>query len=115
MSHTKRSVTQAEINASPALAYHSSSPKDPFRPLFRLEGYTPISVRSKCLVVAEMPGRKLCITAIDGNTGRLIAELFLTDQKFSRKMDSVVGLRLEPNAPSCKELAKLALLSLPIN
>ena len=51
--------------------------------------------------------RNVCITAVDGQTGFLIAELLLTDPTFSKKVDSVTGLSLHPNSPKCKELTKL--------
>ena len=51
--------------------------------------------------------RKLCITAVDGHTGHLIAELLLTDEKFSKKIGEITGLTLHPNAARCKELANL--------
>ncbi|KAI9790617.1 MAG: hypothetical protein M1816_004949 [Peltula sp. TS41687] len=51
--------------------------------------------------------RSVCITAVDGQTGYLIAELLLTNSDFSSKIDSVVGLSLKPHDAKCKELAKL--------
>jgi hypothetical protein len=42
--------------------------------------------------------RNVCISAVDGQTGFLIAELLLTDQKFSSKVDSVCGLQ-HPQEP----------------
>lgn len=51
--------------------------------------------------------RNVCITAVDGQTGHLIAELLLTNEDFSSKVDSVVGLSLKPNDPKCRQLAKL--------
>jgi hypothetical protein len=51
--------------------------------------------------------RKLCITAVDGQTGYLIAELLLTSSQFSNKIDSIIGLALDPESPKCKELSKL--------
>jgi hypothetical protein len=51
--------------------------------------------------------RKLCITAVDGQTGFLIAELLLTNPDFTSKIDSIVGLTLNPSSPKCKDLAKL--------
>jgi hypothetical protein len=51
--------------------------------------------------------RKLCITAVDGQTGYLIAELLLTNPDFSSKIDSIIGLTLNPSHEKCKDLAKL--------
>ncbi|CAJ2510864.1 Uu.00g064890.m01.CDS01 [Anthostomella pinea] len=50
--------------------------------------------------------RNVCVTAVDGQTGFLIAELLLT-HPFSRKVDSVVGLTLNPSSPKVKELESL--------
>jgi hypothetical protein len=49
--------------------------------------------------------RDICVTAVDGNTGFLIAELLLTDETFTSKISSVCGLTLNPAAQKCKELA----------
>jgi hypothetical protein len=51
--------------------------------------------------------RKLCITAIDGQTGHLIAELLLTNQQFSKRVDAVVGFALDPTSPHCDALKNL--------
>ena len=51
--------------------------------------------------------RNVCISAVEGQTGFLIAELLLTDRKFSSKIDSVCGLTLNPASAKCKELQKL--------
>ncbi|KAJ8124555.1 hypothetical protein O1611_g9086 [Lasiodiplodia mahajangana] len=48
----------------------------------------------------------VCITAVDGQTGFLIAELLLS-HPFSRKVDSVVGLTLDPSAAKASELESL--------
>ncbi|KAI1365447.1 NAD(P)-binding protein [Xylaria arbuscula] len=50
--------------------------------------------------------RNVCITAVDGHTGFLIAELLLSDP-FASKVDSVVGLTLDPSSPRVKELEGL--------
>ncbi|KAI0857158.1 NAD(P)-binding protein [Xylaria cubensis] len=50
--------------------------------------------------------RNVCITAVDGQTGFLIAELLLS-QPFSSKVDSVVGLTLDPSAAKISELESL--------
>jgi hypothetical protein len=51
--------------------------------------------------------RNVCISAIDGQTGFLIAELLLSDNKFSSKIDSVCGLTLHPSSAKSKEIQKL--------
>lgn len=60
-----------------------------------------------------MQHRNVCITAVDGQTGFLVAELLLTDPTFSKKVDSVTGLSLHPNSPKCKELTKLGAKIVP--
>lgn len=50
--------------------------------------------------------RNVCITAVDGQTGFLIAELLLS-KPFSSKVDSVVGLTLDPSAAKIVELESL--------
>jgi len=57
--------------------------------------------------------RNVCISAIDGQTGFLIAELLLTDRTFSSKVDSVCGLTLHPSSAKCKELQKLGVTIIP--
>jgi len=57
--------------------------------------------------------RNVCISAVDGQTGFLIAELLVTDQKFSSKVDSVCGLTLHPTSAKCKELQKLGVNIIP--
>lgn len=49
--------------------------------------------------------RNVCITAVDGQTGYLIAELLLTDEKF--KVDKVVGLTLHHAGARSKAIEKL--------
>ncbi|KAF4472426.1 Prestalk A differentiation A [Fusarium albosuccineum] len=51
--------------------------------------------------------RNVCITAVDGHTGFLIAELILKHRDFSRKVNSVVGLTLHPDSDRAKELKEL--------
>ncbi|GAO17248.1 hypothetical protein UVI_02060940 [Ustilaginoidea virens] len=51
--------------------------------------------------------RKVCITAVDGNTGFAIAELILDHRDFSRKIDSVIGLAMDPNAQRAQELKEM--------
>jgi hypothetical protein len=57
--------------------------------------------------------RNVCISAIDGHTGFLIAELLLSDPTFSGKVDSVCGLTLHPTSAKCKELQKLGATIIP--
>ncbi|KAK2813643.1 hypothetical protein FQN50_000041 [Emmonsiellopsis sp. PD_5] len=57
--------------------------------------------------------RNICITAVDGNTGHLIAELLLTDPNFKKQCDSVAGLALHPDSDRCKELEKLGVKIIP--
>jgi len=51
--------------------------------------------------------RKLCITAVDGQTGYLITELLLTSSQFSDKFDAITGLSLDPKSPKCEALRNL--------
>jgi hypothetical protein len=57
--------------------------------------------------------RNVAITAIDGNTGFAIAELLLTNDTSSSKIDSVVGLSLSPKSPRAKEIEKLGAKLIP--
>lgn len=50
--------------------------------------------------------RKVCVTSVDGHTGFAITELLLSDP-FSKKVDSVVGLALNPATPKAKEAEAL--------
>lgn len=52
-----------------------------------------------------MAKRNICITAADGQTGHLIAELLLTDDHFKKHFDSIACLALDPS--KCKDLEKL--------
>ncbi|KAA6414447.1 MAG: hypothetical protein FRX48_01196 [Lasallia pustulata] len=52
-----------------------------------------------------MTKRNICITAADGQTGHLIAELLLTDDHFKKHFDTVTCLALDPS--KCKDLEKL--------
>ncbi|KAJ4319310.1 hypothetical protein N0V84_006394 [Fusarium piperis] len=54
-----------------------------------------------------MSSRKVCVTAADGNTGFLIAELILKHRDFSGKVAGVVGLALDPDSDHAKELKEL--------
>ncbi|KAM4066111.1 nmrA-like family protein [Hirsutella rhossiliensis] len=51
--------------------------------------------------------RKVLVTAADGHTGFLIAELILKHQDFAPKVDSVVGLALDPKSERAQELKRL--------
>jgi hypothetical protein len=56
---------------------------------------------------AATMSRKVCISAIDGQTGFLIAELLLSNPTFSSKVAAICGLSLYPASAKCKELQKL--------
>src|SRR5512142_2013257 len=51
--------------------------------------------------------RNVCITAVDGQTGFLIAELVLREGKFHKQIDSLTGLALDPTSANAKELESL--------
>lgn len=51
--------------------------------------------------------RNVCITAADGQTGFLIAELLLTSDTYKSSVDSVTALTLHPSSAKAKELHKL--------
>lgn len=57
--------------------------------------------------------RNICITAADGHTGFLIAELILTDPHFSKQASSVSALVLEPSSDHAKELTDLGAIVVP--
>lgn len=57
--------------------------------------------------------RNICISAVDGQTGFLIAELLRTDKTFSSKVDFVCGLTLHPTSAKNKELQKLGVTIIP--
>lgn len=57
--------------------------------------------------------RSVCITAADGHTGFLIAELLLTDAAFSDKLASVSALCLHPSSARAKELASMGATVIP--
>jgi nucleoside-diphosphate-sugar epimerase len=57
--------------------------------------------------------RKVCITAVEGQTGFLIAELILKNDRFKKKIDSVTGLSLDPSSPKAKELESLGAVIVP--
>lgn len=60
-----------------------------------------------------MTQRKLCITAVDGHTGFAIAELILQHKDFSSKVDTVVGLALDPKSEHAQELKQLGAVIVP--
>jgi len=51
--------------------------------------------------------RNVCITAVDGQTGFLIAELLLKEGKFNHQIDSLTGLTMDLSSPKVKELESL--------
>ncbi|KAB2569054.1 NAD(P)H azoreductase [Lasiodiplodia theobromae] len=51
--------------------------------------------------------RNICLTAADGQTGFLIAELLLTHSDFSSKIDSLTALTMHLASPKAKELSEL--------
>lgn len=57
--------------------------------------------------------RNVCISAVEGNTGYLIAELLLTDENFSKQVNRVTGLIMNPDAERCKDLANLGVTIVP--
>lgn len=57
--------------------------------------------------------RNICITSADGQTGFLIAELLLKEGKFSRQIDSLTGLVMNPSSPKAKELSTLGAKLVP--
>ncbi|KAH7401634.1 hypothetical protein BKA66DRAFT_405898 [Pyrenochaeta sp. MPI-SDFR-AT-0127] len=57
--------------------------------------------------------RNICITAGDGHTGFLIAELILTNNYFKNKVDSVSVLCLYPTGHRAKELTQLGAKVIP--
>lgn len=57
--------------------------------------------------------RNVCVTAIDGQTGFLIAELLLKNENFKKKIDSLTGLALDPSSAKAKELQSLGAVIAP--
>jgi len=57
--------------------------------------------------------RNVCITAADGQTGFLIAELLMKDARFSKQIDSLTGLALNPSSPKATELEGLGVKIVP--
>ncbi|KXX80603.1 Prestalk A differentiation protein A [Madurella mycetomatis] len=57
--------------------------------------------------------RNVCITAVDGQTGFLIAELLLKNDNFKKKIDSLTGLALDPASAKAKELQSLGAVIVP--
>ena len=56
--------------------------------------------------------RNVCITAVDGQTGFLIAELLLSDN-FRSKIDSLTGLAMDPTSQKAKELESMGAVIVP--
>jgi nucleoside-diphosphate-sugar epimerase len=59
--------------------------------------------------------RNIAITAVDGHTGSLIAELILTDGTFRRRVSSVTGLALDTESQHCDDLRNLGANIVPYN
>lgn len=70
-------------------------------------------VSSASCTHTSIMSRNICITAVDGHTGHLIAELLVTDENFKKGFDSVTGLALHPTIARCKELEKLGVKIVP--
>lgn len=51
--------------------------------------------------------RNIVVTAVDGNTGFVIAELLLTNKTFSSKIHSVIGLSLSPKSQRARDIEEL--------
>jgi len=51
--------------------------------------------------------RNICITAVDGQTGFLIAELLLKEGKFFKQITSITGLTMYPSSSKAQELESL--------
>ncbi|KAK4641029.1 hypothetical protein QC762_608780 [Podospora pseudocomata] len=59
--------------------------------------------------------RNVCITAVDGQTGFLIAELLLKEERFKKQITSLSGLSLDPTSAKAKELESLGAVIVPHN
>ncbi|KFA45616.1 hypothetical protein S40293_08625 [Stachybotrys chartarum IBT 40293] len=57
--------------------------------------------------------RKICITSVGGHTGFAITELILQRREFSRKVDAVVGLTLDPDSERVQVLKGLGVAIVP--
>lgn len=57
--------------------------------------------------------RNVCVTAVDGATGFLIADLLLLEGKFAKGVDSVCGLALDPDSQRAKDLEALGATIVP--
>lgn len=57
--------------------------------------------------------RHVCITAAEGQTGHLIAELLLTGEDYSKKVDSVTALTMDTTADNVKQLKSLGAKIVP--
>lgn len=51
--------------------------------------------------------RNVCVTAAEGYTGFLIAELLLTDENFQKEIGTVTGLAMNTSHDHCKDLQDL--------
>lgn len=56
---------------------------------------------------AAAMSRNVCITATEGHTGFLIAELLLTDENFRKEIGSVTGLAMDTSHDHCTDLQDL--------
>lgn len=113
MSSADAKATQRHLDSAvtiklmqvPILSYNPStlllllrSPTAPRASNFK---YTNTSIHTDSM------SRNICISAADGHTGHLIAELILTNNDFKSKVDSVSVLSLHPTTTRVKELGKL--------
>lgn len=57
----------------------------------------PPKRKTQAAAAAAPNKKKVCITSADGQTGHLIAELLLTDDDFSSKIDSLCLVALDPS------------------
>jgi hypothetical protein len=71
-------------------------------------------IQTSCFTASTMT-RNVCITSADGQTGFLIAELLLTGKDFAGKIDSLVGLAMDPSSPKAAELVSLGATVVPHN
>lgn len=54
-----------------------------------------------------MSTRNVCITAVEGQTGSLLAQLLLREGKFYKNISSLTGLALNPTSTKLDELKEL--------
>ncbi len=57
--------------------------------------------------------RNICVTAVDGQTGFLIAKMLLTNSQFSSQANSIVCLSLNPESLHAQELVSLGASVVP--